>query len=196
MKTLAVVVVLALATSASVSAGTTAKAPSGKVATAALGRYLHHRYGSVYGYWQCPAAVKAIAPTGGPAVGCEAEVRARGTWHMVTTLAYLQHGRIKFNLDPRHSFASWQRRWSRFSHRVLSWPGSHLRGVASVNTPAYDWGFIALCAAKTHPSQAHRCLGADWTEAGHFRIYRFTCNVRTTLVACANPLGDAMRYRQ
>jgi hypothetical protein len=196
MKVLLVVAVLALALSASASAGTTAQAPSGKAATAALGRYLHHRYGGVQGYWECPAAVKAMAPSGGPAVGCEAEVRARKTWHMVTTLAYLQHGRIAFNLDPRHSFTSWHRQWSPYTHQVLKWPGSHLRGTASVNTHAYDWGFIARCAANTHPGQAHHCLGADWTEAGHFRIYHFTCSAQTSLITCANPLGDAMHYRR
>jgi hypothetical protein len=98
-------------------------------------------------------------------------------------------GEIDFN----HVFAqTWRRRWSRYSHR---WIAGGPPGVASVNTNAYGWSFLASGAAHLKDGARARILGYDGYTAGFHHFYLFRCARKGRLITCRNALGDAMRYR-
>jgi hypothetical protein len=67
-------------------------------------------------------------------------------------------------------------------------------GVVSVNSPAYDWGWLAICAGGLK-GRSGRCGAVDgYNGPGLGRFFTFTCSGRG-VVTCVNGLGDAMRYR-
>ena len=86
----------------------------------------------------------------------------------------------------------WVRHWWPFSrHFILRSDESQVPGEISVNSPAYDWGFLAECAGNL----PFRCDAYDGNGTGLFRFFLFTCSGSRDLVTCTNRLGDSMRYR-
>lgn len=163
-------------------------APSPATATAAFARLLHRRYGAVHGYWTCPEA-----QTVNGRISCFGEVRAGRTWYQLGADATFAHSRLVF-VFPFHEH--WHRHWWPYSRRfILRSHEGQTPGVISVNSPAYDWGFLAVCAHSLYlHGRAGRCSGLDSDSSGLFRFYRFACS-GTRVVICRNRLGDEMRYR-
>jgi hypothetical protein len=187
MTRLAVVAVLVLAISVSRAAAGTGKYPSSSGATAAFGSVLHHRYGKVKGYWTCPAA-EMVTNHG---LSCLAEVSSGATWHQASAVAYLKHGRVRiagFRADR------WRRHWWPYSRRfILRSREPQVPGVISVNSPAYDWGWLAMCAHSLK-GRSGACDALDGDGSGLARFYTYACS-GTRPVICRNKLGDVMRYR-
>jgi len=189
-KTLTVVVVVVLAISASASAETAVRPPSSKAATAALGRYLHYRYGSFRGYWTCPAA--QTSPTG--VRSCAAEVRVGSKWHHLWTAAGSKGARIVF---AKPTVRTWRRHWWPYSRHFIAGMGVHPHGVASVNSNAYYWWLLAQCAHQVGAGTQRSCLSEyDGHATGFLAFDRFRCVGTRQLVRCENRLGDVMRYRR
>lgn len=188
-KILAFAAVLVLAISASASAET-AGTPSSKAATTAFGRYLHHRYGALHGYWTCPAA--QTSPTG--ARSCAAEVRVGAKWHHLWTAAGSKGAEIIF---AKPTVRTWQRHWWPYSRHFIAGRGVHPRGVASVNSNAYYWWFLAQCAHQVRAGSQRSCLSEYDGHATGFLVFdRFKCVGARRLVRCENRLGDVLRYRR
>jgi hypothetical protein len=177
---LAIVCILAVS-SASASP---AHAPSPKAAKAAFGRFLHQLYGEIHGYWTCP-----YEPPPAALDECLGEVRAGRLWHQVGADVSSRFGEIDFD---RVFAQTWRRHWSHYSHR---WIAGGPPGVASVNTDAYGWSFLATRAARLKDRAHARILGYDGYTTGFHRFYLFRCSRHGGLVTCRNALGDAMRYR-
>jgi hypothetical protein len=183
-----VAVAAALALAPATAGAATARAPDPASATRAFGRLLHERYGTIRGYWTCPAA-QVVKDR----IDCLAEVHARSTWHQTGSSARLVGGRIVFgNVDDQ----MWTRRWSPYSRRFIIRSGVDVPGAMSVNSPAYDWGFLAEAVGRLQPGGTLRAQAYDGYATGWMRFFRFTCSNRGGLVTCANALGDAMRYRR
>jgi hypothetical protein len=161
--------------------------PVPATATAAFGHWLQARYGSVHGYWTCPAA--QVVKHG---IECLAEVQAKRTWHQTSASAGLRGGRIVFT---NVSDSAWVRHWWPYSRRFITRSHEDVPGIISVNSPAYDWGWIAQGALGTKPGRTVRIDGYDGNGTGWFRFFIFTCTAEGGLITCANALGDVMRYR-
>jgi len=176
------------ATTAPAALASPARAPSPAAATAAFQRLLHQRYGSVRGYSTCPDAQRVLGR-----IDCLAEVEASGRWHQVTALARLRNGQIVF----RHLYAvAWMRHWWPYSrHFILRSQEPQVPGVVSVNSPAYDWGWLAMGADGVKAGHTRRVDAYDGYTSGFQRFYIFTCSRHGDLVTCRNALGDVMRYR-
>jgi hypothetical protein len=162
--------------------------PTSRAATRAFGQLLHQRYGEVHGFWTCPGAqiVK------GPGITCLAEVRAGSSWHRTSATAILSGGHILFS---QRVDTAWRRHWWPYSrHFILRSNEPQVPGVISVNSPAYDWGFLAECAQGL-TNGSRRCDAYDGDGTGLFRFFNFTCSGHAGLVTCTNALGDSMRYR-
>jgi hypothetical protein len=190
---LAALALAAAAITTSASASPT-RTPSPAAATAALGRFLRQLYGETHGYWTCP----------GPAidgrVDCLAEVHTGSRWHQVTVSAWIRHGVIAFTTTTNDAARSWVRRWSPYSrHYIVSTESIPVPGVASVNSPAYDWGWLAGFAERLKDGETRRLAAVDGYdgpgERGLGRFFTFTCSRKDRLISCRNRLGDAMRYR-
>jgi len=163
------------------------RAPTPAAATAAFEHWLHERYGSITGYWTCP---RAQIITG--RIDCLAEVRAGRTWHQTSASERLLGGRITFShVDD----VAWIRHWWPYSRRFIIRSHEDVPGVIAVNSPAYDWGFLAQEIHGLAPGHTIRADAYDGYGAGWFRFYLFTCAARTELITCTNKLGDVMRYR-
>jgi hypothetical protein len=183
-----VVVLVFLGDQTSSDPGKTPGPPSSKAATDALGRYLHHRYRGVHGYWTCPIAQSS------PITGvrsCAAEVRVAKTRHLLWTGAYVKAGGV---VIERPTVRTWTRHWWPYSHHFIAQRGEP--GVASVNSDAYFWVLLVDCAKHVQPGRARICLSEyDGHATGFFRFDRFKCRGAHNLVRCHNSLGDAIRYR-
>jgi hypothetical protein len=162
-------------------------APLPAAATAAFGRWLHARYGDMHGYWTCPRA-----QTVNSRIDCLAEVQAGPMWRQTSASARVRGGRIVFSSV---SDSAWLRHWWPYSRRFIIRSHEDVPGLISVNSPAYDWGWIAQGAYGTKPGHPLRVDGYDGNGAGLFRFFAFTCTAHDGLITCANALGDAMRYR-
>ena len=69
-------------------------------------------------------------------------------------------------------------------------------GDVSVNSPAYDWGWLALGAERLKAGQSRRVGAYDgFVGKGVSRFYTFSCARDGGLITCRKALGDAMRYR-
>jgi len=163
-------------------------APTSAAASAAFGRLLRQRFGDIRGFWTCPSAAQVI----GARIDCLAEGHAGQSWHQTSALAGLRGGHVVIShiVDT-----AWVRHWWPYSrHFILRSNEPQVPGVISVNSPAYDWGFLAECAeaASVHPSG---CDAYDGNGTGLFRFFLFTCSRSRDLVTCTNRLGDSMRYR-
>lgn len=181
-----ILAVAAVTGSTSASASRTV-APSPPAARAAFGRLLHHLYGSIHGYWTCPP------PASNGRLDCLAEVHAGRRWHQVSASASRSNGVIWMN---RVSAARWTRDWSPFSrHYILRSNEPQVPGVVSVNSPAYDWGWLASGARGVKAGSTRKIDGLDGDDSGLTRFFIFTCSRRGGLITCRNSLGDAMRYR-
>lgn len=179
------------ATTVTPSAGATSThAPSPAAATAAFGRLLRQLYGEMHGYWTCPPP---------PIVGrldCLAEVHAGGRWHQIGMSARRQHHAVVLMTLGNDAAQSWARRWTPYSrHFILRSNEPQVPGVVSVNSPAYDWGWLAGLAHGLKAGQTRRLSALDGDANGLERFYLFTCSARTNVITCRNALGDAMRYR-
>jgi hypothetical protein len=166
--------------------------PTPAVATAAFGRLVHHRYGAgLQGYWTCPEAQKGDG--GSDRLGCLGEVHAGRFWHQLSTDIGLNEGRIIF----AHVFVrTWRRRWSPYSRRFNLRKGeARVPGVASVNSPAYDWGWLARRARRLEAGQSRKVDAYDGDDGGLLRFFTFSCSRRDGLIRCRNTFGDALRYR-
>lgn len=107
--------------------------------------------------------------------------------------AHIRHGVIVFMTLTNAAAHSWVRHWWPYSRRFIRRSG--MPGVASVNSSAYDWGWLAACAHRVRPDGTSKCGAYDGNSAGLSRFYTFTCTSHAHLVTCTNRLGDAMRYR-
>ena len=125
---------------------------------------------------------------------CLGEVRSGRTWHQLGTVAKWSGSTVVFS---RFSGTKWARHWWPYSrHFILRSNESQVPGVVSVNSPAYDWGFLAQCAAGVEKDHTGSCQAYDGDANGWLRFYRFSCSRPTGLVTCSNSLGDVMRYRR
>lgn len=181
-----VVCILAVPAASASPAG----APSPAAAKAAFGRLLHQLYGGIRGYWACP----------GPAqlgrVDCVAEVHRGREWHWLTMSAVKRHGVVALMTLTNDAAQSWVRRWSPYSrHFILRSAESQVPGVVSVNSPVYDWGWLAGRVERLEAGHTGRFSAVDGPDYGAGRLYVFTCSRRGAAIACRNALGDAMRYR-
>jgi hypothetical protein len=153
----------------------------------AFHRWISSRYPGAHGYSACPQA--QIFRNQGI---CLAEVKAGRTWHMLHAAPTLKHGRIVllYQYDT-----AWTRRWSRFSRSVIA--GFHTPGTASVNSPAYDWAFLAQAAHFDwrHHRTSFSIIDYDGPSSGFEHLFTFDCHVRGRTIACRNALGDAIHYR-
>jgi hypothetical protein len=162
-----------------------AHTPSPQAAKAAFGRFLHQLYGGIRGYWTCPYEHPPAALD-----ECLGEFHAGRLWHEVGADVSSKHGEIAFD---RVFAQTWRRHWSPYSHR---WIAGGPRGVASVNSSAYGWSFLASGAARLKKEGAHaKIVGYDGYTTGFHRFYLFRCSRQGGLITCRNALGDAMRYR-
>jgi len=154
---------------------------------AAFLRWISSRYPTAGGYWVCPQA----QISGGEGI-CLAEVRVGRRLHSLHAAAKVSGGKII--LQYRYD-TTWVRHWSRFSSRVIG--GFDTPGAASVNSPAYDWAWLAAGAhyAWQHHRTAFSVVDFDGDSLGFARLFRFECHVRGRTITCTNALGDSMRYR-
>jgi hypothetical protein len=181
---LALVVLLAAAG----AAASTPSAPSPAAAKTAFGHFLHQLYGPVHGYWTCPHEDVPSAID-----DCLGEVRAGGQWHQVAAEASNHGGEIDFG---RVFGWTWTRHWWPYSrHFILRSREPQVPGVISVNSNAFDWGFLAQGLAHLKDGGHTTRYGYDGPQGGWSRFYTFHCARQGTLITCRNSLGDAMRYR-
>jgi hypothetical protein len=108
----------------------------------------------------------------------------------------VRNGVIVFGTLTTDSAESWVRHWWPYSRRfILRSNEPQVHGVASVNSSAYDWGWLAGLAGGLKPGQTRRLSALDGNASGLERFFTFTCMACTGLITCRNALGDAMRYR-
>lgn len=186
-RALVVAAVLSTTLVSSVASASAIRAPASAVATAAFGRWLHSRYGSISGYWTCPRAQVVNGR-----IDCLAEVRAGRKWHQTSASARFVRGRITFSHVDE---VAWIRHWWPYSRRFIIRSNEDVPGIISVNSPAYDWGFLAQAARGLASGHTIRADAYDGYGSGWFRFYLFTCSSRAGVITCANRLGDVMRYR-
>jgi hypothetical protein len=137
-------------------------APTSAAASAALGRLLHQRYGDVHGFWACPMAGDTI----GARTSCLAEVRTGQRWHLTSALAGFRGGNVVFS---QIADTAWVRHWWPYSrHFILRSREPQVPGEISVNSPAYDWGFLAECAGGGSAHSVH-CDAYDGTAPASLR---------------------------
>ena len=173
MKSAALTLALAL-TLACVADASASHAPTSAAASAAFGRLLHQRYGDVRGFWTCPIAGDVIDAR----TSCLAEVRAGLTWHQTSALAGLRAGRVVISKIVN---TAWVRHWWPYSrHFILRSDEPQVPGDISVNSPAYDWGFLAECAG-TGSGRPFHCDAYDGNGTGLFRFFLFTCTGSTAI---------------
>jgi hypothetical protein len=92
---------------------------------------------------------------------------------------------------------AWVRHWSPYArHFIRRSDERQVPGVISVNSPAYDWGFLLTdCDTAFRPGRTSRCDAYDGNGGGLFHFFMFTCSESGDLVTCTNALGDSVRYR-
>jgi hypothetical protein len=154
---------------------------------AAFRHWIASRYPTAHGYEACPSA-QIFSGQG----SCLGEVRVGRRWHQIGAAASVQHGAVALHYLRD---TSWVRRFSRYGRHVIAGVGAP--GTASVNSPDYDWAWLAAGAhagwighRRTFSVDAY-----DGDSAGFGRLFMFHCRVRGATITCTNALGDAMRYR-
>ncbi len=189
--TLATVVVVAIVfpwlLSSSGLAANAGKKHRAARATRDFRHLLHQRYGTFRGYIICPAGQMF-----GTEVDCQAEFRQGTTWYRAYAIGNVGTDPTSFS----HFFSdSWKRRWSSYS--AASIRGFHTPGVASVNTPYYDWAFLAANAYQLWKKHRQSAVvdAFDGNVTGFRHFENFHCTFRPRRVFCTNAFGDAMRYR-
>lgn len=154
---------------------------------AAFLHWISSRYPAARGYWLCPQA-----QIGSGQGWCLAEIKVGRRWHSLSAIPKVSGSRIVLHYE---SDRAWVRRWSRFSHKVISGVGTP--GTASVNGPAYDWSWLAAQARYgwVHHRRSFSAVDYDGNSAGFGHFFKFRCRTHRGLVACTNALGDSIRYR-
>jgi hypothetical protein len=150
-------------------------------------RWVTSRYPYPRGYWTCPQA-QIVDGTG----ICIAEITVGTRIHQLRAVAMVQRGAIVLRYK---SDTAWVRRWSPFRHRVIAGLGAS--GTASVNSPAYDWGWLAgqVHFKWQHHHSRFSAVAYDGPSLGLRHLYRFRCVTHRHTIRCTNALGDSMRYR-
>jgi len=190
MKLAIAVCVIVCALSAPGASAAPATAPSPSKATAALGRYLHQLYGGIQGSWTCPG------PAISGRVDCLAEVHTGKEWHQLSPSARIRAGVIVFTALTNIAAVTWVRHWWPYSRHFILRSHESVPGVVSVNSPAYDWGWLASGASGLKDGQTRRLGAVDgYVGKGASRFFTFRCSRKGGLITCRNALGDAMRYR-
>lgn len=91
---------------------------------------------------------------------------------------------------------TWTRHWWPYSrHFILRSQEPQVPGVVSVNSNAYDWGWLAMGAGGLKDGQTRRVDAFDGYASGFLRFFIFTCSRHGSVITCRNALGDAMRYK-
>jgi Tol biopolymer transport system component len=161
--------------------------PSPTAATTALGQWLRDRYGDIHGFWTCP-----VEQLYGDYIDCLAEVEAGTTWHLTGARATLSGSQVVFS---KPGDQAWTRKWSPYGSAVIR--GFGVPGLASVNSPAFDWAFLSGAMYDGWKKHKTRFVGGacDGPCGGWDRFFAFHCSIIGTLVTCVNAQGDAIRYR-
>lgn len=153
----------------------------------ALLHWISSRYANAHGYWTCPSAQMNAG------IGfCYAEIKAGARFHFLAATAKLEGNQVVLSSK---SDTSWRRHWSRFTRHVIA--GTGASGVASVNSPVYDWAWLAA-GAEYGWRQHRRVFSAnafDGGSQGFGKFFSFRCHVHGRTITCTNSLGDSMRYR-
>jgi hypothetical protein len=171
-----------------VSTASASGPPPTTSATKAFGQLLHRRFGVVNGFWNCPSTSSVV----GAKIACLAEVRSGNLWHQVSALAGEANGHVVLS---QVADTAWRRTWTPYSrHFIIRSNEPQVPGLLSVNSPTYDWGFLAECAEGVRTG-VRDCSAYDGNGSGLAPLFRFACSRHVTVVICANVLGDAMRYR-
>lgn len=186
-KLASVAVVLAFTAGGAIALASPEHYPSPAAATVAFGRWLSSRYGPITGDWACPPAQVV-----GARIDCLAEVHAGRTWHQTSASARLAGGRITFSSVQD---VAWTRHWWPYSRHFIIRSRVDVPGVMAVNSPAYDWGFLAQGVVGLRPGRTVRANAFDGYASGWLTFELFTCSARDELITCTNKLGDSMRFR-
>lgn len=108
-----------------------------------------------------------------------------------------RHGAISLETLTDGAAVTWVRQWSPYSrHFILRSDEPQVPGVISVNSPAYDWGWLARCVTVVKAARTVSCDAYDGDNSGLTRFYSFACAKHAGVVTCTNKLGDAMRWRR
>lgn len=68
-----------------------------------------------------------------------------------------------------------------------------------MNSPAFDWGFIAAGAYYYGWQKGKHFFNVDGYDGdvlGYERFYTFSCHRAASAAYCHNAFGDAIRYRR
>ncbi len=182
----AAAVAAALVLLGAVPAAASARLTSASALSAFRG-WISSRLPGARGYATCPQA----QIFGNQGI-CLAEVKSAGRFHMLHAAPTLRHGRIVLLYK---SDTAWSRRWSRFSQRVIA--GFGTPGSASVNSPAYDWAWLASHAHydwRRH-LRSFSVVDFDGDSSGFEHLFTFHCRAGRRTITCTNALGDSIRYR-
>ncbi len=160
--------------------------------SSAADRTFHHwlvtHLGYTHGYYTCPAG--QLSSSG---VSCEAEFLVGATHHSVGAFVTPRGGATVTHPYDSH----WIRRWSPYSRRVIA--GFGTPGSASVNSPYFDWSFIASGIYYEGWRQHRRAFtvnGYDGKGTGLMRFFSFRCHRQNDVAYCANSFGDSIRFRR
>lgn len=148
-----------------------------------LNQHFRHR---THTYATCPD----FYPTG-PVV-CQAEFKQGRFWYAASLNVSLAGGRL---VVAYPSYQRWLRRWSAYSARILSGVGK-IPGVASVNSPDFDWAWLAaqLYQHWQRHEQTFSGDSYDGDSRGLDTFFVFFCQAASDHVICANKLGDAIYW--
>ncbi len=154
---------------------------------AAFLRWISARYPHHHGYWVCPQG--QIFGNSGV---CLAEMKVGRQFHSLHASPTIQHGHVVLLYEYD---TAWTRQFSPFTKRVIA--GFHTPGTASVNSPAYDWAWLAGGAHYdwSHGQRVFSVLDYDGDSSGFDYLFTFHCRTHGPTIVCRNPLGDAIRYR-
>jgi Subtilase family len=154
-----------------------------RVFTGWLNQHFRHR---IHTYRTCPD----YYPTG-PVI-CHAEFKQGRFWYEASLDVSRVGGRLVVTYP---SFRRWLRRWSSYSARILRGVGE-IPGVASVNSPDFDWAWLAAQLYQSWQRHEQSFSGNDYDGdsrgLGMFDI--FHCQAASDHVICANKLGDAIYW--
>ncbi|HET7048185.1 MAG TPA: hypothetical protein VFI54_07965 [Solirubrobacteraceae bacterium] len=75
--------------------------------------------------------------------------------------------------------------------------GFRTPGRAQVNSPAFDWAWLAAGAHYnyTRHKRSFTVVDYDGNSSGYGKIFDFSCRTGGALIQCTNAFGDSMRYR-
>lgn len=183
-------VVFAIALAVLPAAAASGSPPTSTAATEAFGHLLRERYGDIRGFWTCPG----VREVSGAKLDCLAEFRSGRRWHQTWAFAGLRNGRV---VVSQVVDTAWVRHWSPYARHLITRSDTRqVPGLVSVNSPAYDWGFLLTdCGTVFGPGRTSHCDAYDGNGSGLSHFFAFTCAESGGLVTCTNALGDSVRYK-